>query len=58
MLKRQWYYTIKIHKGQVCNYLLHICNVVNIDGFLKSPISAEASLRACVALHPVAIAAP
>jgi hypothetical protein len=27
------------------------------DGFVKSPISAEASLRVCVGLHPVAIAA-
>jgi hypothetical protein len=26
-------------------------------GFVKSPISAKASLRVCVALHPVAIAA-
>jgi hypothetical protein len=32
-------------------------NKLNLDGFVKSPISAKASLRACVALHTVAIAA-
>ena len=30
---------------------------MNFDGFVKNPISAEASLRVFVALHPVAIAA-
>ncbi len=37
--------------------MARLYGTVNFDGFVKSPISAKASLRAFVALHPIAIAA-
>ena len=38
-------------------YIFILYSQHSFDGFVKSPISAEASLRVFVALHPVVIAA-